>query len=42
MRNRFIHGYGSVDLDVLWDTIDVDLPLLIAPLVKILEQTGDE
>ncbi len=41
MRNRLIHGYDSVDLDVLWDTIDVDLPPLITALEKILEQTGD-
>ena len=40
MRNRLIHGYDSVDLDVLWDTIDVDLPPLIAALKKILEQDG--
>jgi uncharacterized protein with HEPN domain len=38
MRNRLIHGYDSVDLDVLWDTIDIDLPPLIAALKKILEQ----
>ena len=38
MRNRLIHGYASVDLDVLWDTIEVDLPPLIAALKKILEQ----
>jgi len=38
MRNRLIHGYDSVDLDVLWDTIEVDLPPLIAALKKILEQ----
>ena len=42
MRNRLIHGYDSVNLDVLWDTIDVDLPPPIAALKKILEQTGDE
>jgi len=22
MRNRLVHGYDSVDLDVLWDTIE--------------------
>ena len=36
MRNRLIHGYDAVDLDVLWDTIEVDLPLLIAEIEKIL------
>ena len=41
MRNRLIHGYDSVDLDVLWDTIEVDLPPLIAVLEEILDETGD-
>ena len=36
MRNRLIHGYDSVDLDVLWDTISIDLPPLIEKLEKIL------
>ena len=36
MRNRLVHGYNSVDLDVLWDTIEDDLPPLIAELEKIL------
>ena len=36
MRNRLIHGYDAVDLDVLWDTIIDDLPPLIAELEKIL------
>ena len=42
MRNRLIHGYNSVDLEVLWDTIEVDLPPLIAELENILGQTGEE
>ena len=42
MRNRLIHGYDSVDLDVLWDTIEIDLPPLIAELGKILGETGEE
>ena len=36
MRNRLVHGYNSVDLDVLWDTIEDDLPPLVAELEKIL------
>ena len=36
MRNRLIHGYDSVDLDVLWDTIENDLPPLIKELERIL------
>ena len=34
MRNRLIHGYDSVDLDVLWDTVELDLPPLIDELQK--------
>lgn len=37
MRNRLIHGYNQVDLDVLWDTIEFDLPPLITKLEQILE-----
>jgi len=34
MRNRLAHGYDRVDLDVLWDTVELDLPPLIAELEK--------
>jgi len=37
MRNRLIHGYDHIDLDILWDTIEVDLPPLIKSLDAILE-----
>ena len=32
-RNRLIHGYDEVDLDILWSTVNDDLP----PLVTALE-----
>lgn len=35
MRNRVIHGYDAVDLDVLWDTVTVDLPPLVDQLGRI-------
>ena len=38
MRNRLIHGYDEVDLDILWDTIDIDLPLLVKELKNILNE----
>jgi uncharacterized protein with HEPN domain len=28
MRDKLIHDYLDVDLDVLWKTVEVDLPLL--------------
>ena len=34
MRNHLVHGYDSVDFDVLWDTVELDLPPLIAKLEK--------
>jgi uncharacterized protein with HEPN domain len=36
MRNRLIHGYDAVDLNLLWDTVVVDLPPLIEALERIL------
>lgn len=32
MRNKLIHGYDYVDLEVLWDTVKDDLPTLISAL----------
>ena len=39
-RNRLIHGYDSIDLDILWDVIDADLPPLIKQLAAILGSGG--
>lgn len=36
MRNRLIHAYFDIDLDVLWSTITKDLPLLKTELEGIL------
>lgn len=38
MRNRLIHGYDVVDLDLLWDTVETDLPSLIAQLEAIFKE----
>lgn len=35
MRNRLIHAYDDIDMDVLWDTIVGDIPQLIKELEKI-------
>lgn len=29
MRNRIAHGYFQLDLDIIWDTIENDLPNLV-------------
>jgi len=36
MRNRLIHGYDMVDLDILWDTVKDDLPRLIEALERVV------
>ena len=35
MRHRVIHGYGSVDLDIVWDTATRHIPALL-PQLKAL------
>lgn len=35
MRNRLIHGYFDVNLDVVWQTVTEDLPGLVTQLEKI-------
>ncbi len=37
LRNRLIHGYDSVDFDILWAIVKNDLPDLIRKLEKILK-----
>ena len=39
-RDRLIHGYFKVDLDIVWEIITTDLPLLIASLDKIIPPEG--
>jgi len=36
MRNRLIHEYDALDLEVIWDTIHLALPSLIENLENIL------
>lgn len=36
MRNRLVHAYFDVDLDVLWQSVNEDLPKLIADLRSAL------
>lgn len=39
MRNLMIHEYDEVDPDVVWDTVDTQLPALIATLEASLKDT---
>ena len=35
LRNRLVHGYDSVDMDILWEILTNDLPPLIESLQAI-------
>lgn len=37
MRDRLIHAYFDVDLDILWDTVTEDLPTLMTALEALLK-----
>ena len=37
MRNRLIHAYFAINLDVIWSTSTEDIPSLITELKKVLE-----
>ena len=36
MRDRIIHGYDTVDLEVVWDTVKLEIPQLKPLLQQIL------
>ena len=42
MRNRIIHAYDDLDLDIVWNTVINDLPTLISELEAILPPFVDE
>ena len=42
MRNRVIHGYYDIDLDELWKSVSVDIPILQKQVQDILRALPDE
>lgn len=35
-RNKIIHEYASIELDIIWDIVEQDLPHLVTELEKIM------
>jgi uncharacterized protein with HEPN domain len=35
LRNRLIHGYDVIDLDIVWSILTIDVPKLIAELEQL-------
>lgn len=40
MRNRLVHAYFDIDRDIVWNTVVVDLPPLVAVVETILDASG--
>ena len=38
LRNRLVHGYDAVDMDILWNIVQQDLPPLIEQLEAIIQK----
>lgn len=38
MRNRLAHGYFEMNLDIVWDTVQVSVPQLEGQVLRILEE----
>lgn len=36
MRNRLVHAYGDIDLDIVWQVVQENLPILIEQLREII------
>ena len=37
-RDRLIHGYDDVDLQILWDAVQNDVPALLASVEQMLQE----
>ncbi len=41
MRNRVTHGYWTIDLEVVWNVVKRELPILKAQIQALLSATAD-
>lgn len=41
MRNRLIHAYFDVDLDIMWNTVTISIPELLGQIKTILNDAFD-
>ncbi len=42
MRNRIVHAYYDINLDRLWDTVMVSIPVLIGQLERLIPPDKDD
>ena len=41
MRNRVVHDYGQVDFEIVWETVERHLPLLLEQLERFFLARGE-
>lgn len=39
-RNRGVHGYDSLDFEVVWDALTEDVPILLKQTIVLLDEFG--
>ena len=39
MRNRMIHGYDDIDMDVVWDTAQDSIPRLLSMVEPLTRES---
>ncbi len=37
LRNRIVHGYEGVRLNIVWDTIQEDFPVLLEQILQLID-----
>ena len=42
MRNRVIHGYDTIDLAVVWQTVQLSIPEIVKPLEIVLNDLNND
>ena len=40
MRNRMIHGYDDIDMDVVWDTAQDSIPRLLSMIEPLVRESA--
>lgn len=38
MRNRIVHAYHDIDLDIVWSTVELAVPDVLGKLQRVLER----
>jgi uncharacterized protein with HEPN domain len=41
MRHRLVHAYFDINLEILWQTVQGDLPSLVAELEQVVRAESD-